>query len=133
MACGKSEAKERLLRFVWSSGEAKKGPGTQSSSGALVVDIESRLPGRGAYCHPALDCLRGKRTAATLCRSLQQTGGEKVELKEVIKDCAEQLRKSGVTRRSARSEKVFKWLADAQEAFAGNMRRKHASQFRIKL
>jgi len=63
------EEKEGLIRFV-------------GRAGALKVDYEQSLPGRGAYVHPKIECLGRKATPSLLVRKLKL--GNKIEKEDFI-------------------------------------------------
>ncbi len=53
MGCRRKADRSRLLRVVAAGAERE----TSSGAVVLVPDPRTRLPGRGAWLHPATDCL----------------------------------------------------------------------------
>ena len=65
VGCRKRGAKSDLIRIVAQHG----GRGS-----VLVLDIEGRLPGRGAHLHPRVECLDKAVRIRAFARALRLTG-----------------------------------------------------------
>jgi len=61
VGCRERAAKSRLLRLV-------------ASGDDVLPDPQARLPGRGAYLHPSLECLELARRRRAFPRALRATG-----------------------------------------------------------
>jgi predicted RNA-binding protein YlxR (DUF448 family) len=61
VGCRERAPQAELLRIV-------------ASSGALVPDVDRRLPGRGAYLHPTWECLDRAERRRALTRALRVPG-----------------------------------------------------------
>lgn len=61
VGCRERAAKPELLRVVTSGGE-------------LLPDLRARLPGRGAYLHPRLECLAAAERRRAFPRALRESG-----------------------------------------------------------
>ena len=74
--CGHPADKDQLVRLVI------------GADGQLLLDLEQRIPGRGAYLHPLIDCWRSKRMGGLLARSLRSKallGGKPEQLQEKLR------------------------------------------------
>jgi predicted RNA-binding protein YlxR (DUF448 family) len=60
VGCRQRAEKAQLLRVV-------------NSDGILVIDLQSRQPGRGAYLHRALDCVELADQRRAVARALRST------------------------------------------------------------
>lgn len=67
IACKQSDSRSRLVRLV-SSIAADGNP-------EVVVDWQSRLPGRGAWLHPSQDCLKLALKRKAITRALPGARG----------------------------------------------------------
>ena len=61
VGCRERAAKSRLLRLV-------------ASGDDVIPDPQARMPGRGAYLHPSLECLELARRRRAFPRALRATG-----------------------------------------------------------
>lgn len=61
VACRRRAARDELLRIVLSAGR-------------LVVDERAVLPGRGAWVHPTVDCLKQAVSRGSFVRALKASG-----------------------------------------------------------
>src|SRR5258708_15482253 len=61
VGCREQAVKSRLLRLV-------------ASGDDVIPDPQARLPGRGAYLHPSLECLELARRRRAFPRALRATG-----------------------------------------------------------
>ncbi len=60
IGCRRPAGKTELVRLVWQQG--------------VVLDHRQRLPGRGAYLHPQVDCLQQALRRRAVGRALRVTG-----------------------------------------------------------
>jgi predicted RNA-binding protein YlxR (DUF448 family) len=58
VGCGVRAARSEFIRVVAAGGE-------------IVPDVAARLPGRGAYLHPSLECLERARRRRAFSRALR--------------------------------------------------------------
>ena len=63
VGCGKSGTRKELLRLV------------QVEGSTITVDRKKSLPGRGAWLHPAAECLTRARKNRRITRALRLTEG----------------------------------------------------------
>ncbi|HTU73512.1 MAG TPA: YlxR family protein [Trebonia sp.] len=61
VGCRERAAKSSLLRLV-------------ATEDGLIPDPQARLPGRGAYLHPSLECLKLAQRRRAFPRALRVTG-----------------------------------------------------------
>lgn len=74
VVCRSSAPKEQLIRFVRSEVKSE-----ENGRGEISCDLFQVLPGRGAYCHPELNCVFGKEAESRLAWAVKASGGRKVK------------------------------------------------------
>ncbi|HON73724.1 MAG: YlxR family protein [Candidatus Lutibacillus vidarii] len=66
VGCRRADSRSALLRVVAAL--------DQSGTASVVPDVRGRLPGRGAWLHPTLECLEHARRRRAFGRALRVQG-----------------------------------------------------------
>jgi predicted RNA-binding protein YlxR (DUF448 family) len=81
VACRTTGDKSSLIRIV------------RTPSGEILVDLTGKMPGRGAYLCPSLECLRRARKEKKLSRALRAEISEETvqRLEEIMKQGSDKM------------------------------------------